>query len=119
MYEILTELEVPHASRIIDAVFANAAEEHFEVAMAHADKYMDMSDEAFVETESMIIENEIAPVEDAPIVTQAAKKAAAMRQHAAENSMPFDTATSADPSDMQSRLDAAMPKPKILSMLKG
>lgn len=115
MFEVLSELDVDNPVAVIEACFQKGANLHFDAAIATAEKYLDMSDEAFVETEAMIGENEVAEV--AAPVRQASVKASDLVKRASASSLPFDTATSSK-DDFYSKLNSALPKPKLLNALK-
>lgn len=117
-YEMLTEvgLDEKTAMNVIEAAFVNGAVDHIETALAQTDKYLEMSDEALVETEATIGDlrtkapefdesEEIAPV--------FSNKAETMRKRAAKASVPLSTESAADPTDRVSSLFDALPKPKL------
>lgn len=103
------------AMRMIEAAFSVGAIPHFEAALAQADKYLGMNDEAFVETESTIGEMTTKAIEvaDEPEMSD---KAAGMRARAAKSSLPLSTASASDPTDRLSQLDGALPKPKLVGI---
>lgn len=100
------------ATNVIEASFAKAAAEHFEVALTKAEDYMEMNDEAFVEAESTIGElDSKVPAVTASVQHRGDK---ALMERAANNSLPFSTATEEDLTDKLSILSSVLPKPKLL-----
>lgn len=105
------------ASRLIEAAFAIGAVPHFETALSETDKYLDMSDEAFVETESAIGDMVVKPVDidNTPAISEKAK---ALQMRAAKASVPVTTASASDPTDRMSQLDGVLPRPKLAGISK-
>jgi hypothetical protein len=112
-YEIMSDLEVPQAEKIIETAFAKAGTKHFEVALASAEKFMAMDDAAFVEYESTINDTEVANVTaslaEEPELHEHAKE---LRRRAREGSLPFSTTSEEDLTDRMVALVNAMPKPR-------
>lgn len=114
-YEILHDLEVPQADKIIETAFAKASVKHFEAALANAERYLAMSDDAFVEVESNISGTEVANIssgveEESPHISARAEE---LRKRASDNSLPFGSSTEEDPNDKMAALERALPKPKL------
>lgn len=118
LFNVLSDLEIDQPERIIESAFAQASKQHTEVAIAQAEKYLDMTDEAFVETEAMISEAGVAQVAQQdldPIQTSIDHhEASALARRAAAGSMPFSTAS--DDSSAMARLQNALPKPKLAAV---
>ena len=117
-YEMLTDvgLDEKTAMNVIESAFIKGAVDHIETALAQTDKYLEMSDEALVETEATIGDlrtkapefeetEEIAPV--------LSTKAEAMRKRASRASVPLSTESASDPTDRVTALFDALPKPKL------
>jgi hypothetical protein len=124
LYEILADLEVQDASRIVEAAFASAGVKHFEAAIAKAEDYLGMSDASFIELESQINDTEVADIAANVNETRitASADATELRRRARENSMPFSSSTEEDPNDKIAMLERVLPKPRlsnIASMFKG
>lgn len=124
LYEILADLEVQDAARIVEAAFARAGVKHFEAAIAKAEDYLGMSDASFIELESQINDTEVADVTTNTNENRitASSDAADLRRRARENSMPFSSSTEEDPNDKIAMLERVLPKPRlsnIASMFKG
>lgn len=99
------------ATRVIEAAFKAGSSNHFAAAIAQTEKYLAMSDEAFVETESMISDvNVVEPSITASVRRDVEDEAADLRVRASRNSLPISTASehSAEKRDL---LGAALPKP--------
>jgi len=96
-----------------EASFVKGADEHFEVALEKAEEYLNMSDEAFVEAESMIGELETHVPEDSDEGITVDEEAQELKARAARHSLPVGTASSSDPSDRMTSLSMALPKPKL------
>lgn len=120
-YDMLTDvgLDDKTAKNVIEAAFAKGAIDHIETALAQTDKYLDMSDEALVETESTIgdlrtkapeFEGGEGVEEDTP---EFSSRAEAMRKRAAKASLPISTESASDPTDRVAILFDALPKPKL------
>jgi len=127
-YEILTEMRIPDSMKIIEAAFARGGQEHFEVALSEIDKYLDMSDEAFVEAEAMVGGSSVSSVPAAPSetaeITEADNTDDAIRREqlahrASMSSVPFSTYTEADVGDKYAGLADALPKPSLLYSLQN
>jgi hypothetical protein len=114
-YETLKGLDIPNPEKIIEATFARAAAEHFEVALAKTAEFLDMSDEAFVEMESQIGELHTQPPKTASEIEEDEqhKRATELRVRAHNASLPLSTASESDPADFSSRIENALPKPKL------
>lgn len=115
-FEALTELGIENPETVIEATFARAAAEHFEVALAKTAEFLNMTDEAFVEMEAQIGELNTQSPKTASEVEQSerTKKAAALRARATEASLPLSSATDADATgSVADRISAALPKPKL------
>jgi len=104
-------MEESEIVRVVESVFKEASRDHFATALAQTEKYMSMSDEAFVETESMIQGVNVAE----PTITASQRRemdaeANDLRVRASRGSLPVTTATehSAEKRDL---LGAALPKP--------
>lgn len=118
-YEILTatvELDEKTVMNIIETAFNKGALDHIETALAQTDKYLELSDEALVETEATI--GDLRPKtpefdaseEEVPTFSS---KAEAMRKRAANASVPISTESASDPTDRAEVLFNALPKPKL------
>lgn len=96
--------------RVVESAFAEGAKEHFASALAQTEKYLAMSDEAFVETEAMIGELNVVK----PQVTASRDlddEANELRARASRNSLPIVT-NSEQPAERKDLLREALPKPK-------
>jgi len=114
LFELMGEMGIDDPAPIIESAFAQAADEHFETALQHTQRYMDMSDEAFVEAESMILDSSVA-VPSAH--KQTSDEARQLRQRAAQSSMPFSTTSESEPEvDEWARIQAAAPRPKLAQL---
>jgi len=110
-FEILSDLDVADPAAVIEAAFRRAGAEHFETAIAQAEKYLGMSDEAFVETEAMVGQTEAAAVPK--FQAEASKREAEeLKLQAAQGSVPFTTSTEMKLSTIE-KMQAALPKPKL------
>lgn len=114
-YEVLKSMEVENPERIIEATFARAASEHFEVAMAKTAEYLELSDESFIELEAQIGELNTAPpmTEEEAVQSERQERAAAMRARAARSSLPVSSVTDAQPVSVADQISNALPKPKL------
>jgi hypothetical protein len=114
-FETLQGLDIPKPEKVIEATFARAAAEHFEVALAKTAEFLGMSDEAFVEMEAQIGEFSTQPPKTASEVAEDEqhKRSANLRARAHSSSLPFSTASDSDPSDIASRIENALPKPRL------
>jgi len=114
-YATLKSLDVPNPEKVIEATFARAAAEHFEVALIKTAEFLDMSDEAFVEMEAQIGELRTQPPKTAAEVETETyhEKAAALRLRAHNASLPLSTASSADPTNFADQIQSALPKPRL------
>lgn len=119
-YETLKGLDVPNPEKVIEATFARAASEHFEVALMKTAEFLDMSDEAFVEMEAQIGELNTQPPKTASEVEadEQHKRAAALRARAQHASLPLSTASDAETADYASKIEGALPKPKLHGVSK-
>lgn len=115
-YETLVEFNVPDPEKVIEATFARAAAEHFEVALAKTAEYLGMGDESFVELEAQIGELGTMP----PVVTASAEldrneelkiRANALRARAHRASLPITSATAVQ--EHAERLSDVLPKPQL------
>ncbi|MFA5132624.1 MAG: hypothetical protein WC444_04880 [Candidatus Paceibacterota bacterium] len=117
LIEIMAKMGVEQPITIIEAAFKSAADKHFEVALANAEKLMDMSDEAFVEYEALVHGGDVAPVaspeQEAEIVATAnlSEKALDLRRQAAKGSVDVSSASEEDVDSFDQRLAAVVPKP--------
>lgn len=97
---------------VVETVFSEAAKAHFDTALAQTAKYLAMSDEAFVETESMISDvNVVEPRFTAAQKRAIDEEASSLRARASKGSMPVSTASNASP-EKRDLLSSALPKPK-------
>jgi len=119
-YEILTDtidLDPKVAMHVIDSAFSKSAIDHIETALAETDKYLEMSDEALIETESAIGElrtkNLEVSSEDVDVTPQFSDRAEAMRKRATKANLPISTDSASDPTDRVEALFNALPKPKL------
>lgn len=120
-YEILTEvgLDERTAMNAIETAFSKGAIDHIETALSQTDKYLEMSDEALVETESTIGDLRVkAPEfeEAEEAIPTFSSKAEAMRKRAAKANVPLSTETASDPTDKFEALADALPKPRLSSL---
>lgn len=101
--------------RIVETVFKEAANDHFATALAQTEKYMAMSDEAFVETESMIRGlNTAEPVISASQRRVIEEEARDLRARASRGSIPVTT-SSESTLEKRDLLSQALPKPANLA----
>lgn len=118
LFDVLSDLEIDQPEKIIESAFAQSSKKHAEVAIAQAEKYLDMTDEAFVETEAMISEAGVVQVAQQDLdPIQASldrREAAQLSRRAALGSMPFSTAS--DDSSAAAKLQSALPKPKLAAV---
>ena len=117
-YEALTDvgLDEKTAMNVIESAFINGAVDHIETALAQTDKYLEMSDEALVETEATIgdLRTKLPEFEGAEeIAPVLSNKAELMRKRAAKASIPLSTESASDPTDRVVALFDALPKPKL------
>lgn len=120
MYNELVDgnfLDGDTAQRVIEAAFAVGAVPHFEAALAETDKYLDNSDEAFIEIESTIGDMQVKPIEveasEEPESASLSERALRMQARAKKASLPLTTASdSADQSELE-RLQSALPMPAL------
>jgi hypothetical protein len=99
------------AVRVIEAAFRAGSFKHFAAAIAQTEKYLSMSDEAFVETESMISDvNVVEPSFTASQRKEVEEEAQDLRVRASRNSLPITTA-SEHATEKRDLLGAALPKP--------
>lgn len=117
-YEILTDvgLDEKTAMNAIETAFSKGALDHIETALAQTDKYLDMSDEALVETEATIGDLRVKAPEfeesedEVPVLSN---KAEAMRKRAAKASLPISTDSASEATERVEALFSALPKPKL------
>jgi ribosomal protein S8E len=114
---------VEDPDKIIEYAFARGGMQHFEAAIAQAEKFMDMSDEAFVEAESLIGETEVnmPAVEDVPEeeirATARKTRGEEMKRRAASKSLVLSTQSEEDlAGDRSEMLQKVMPKPKLFGL---
>lgn len=118
-YEILSGLKLndDQARRVIESAFSKGSAEHFETALAETEKFLDLTDEAFVEMESVIGELDThIPDTDFSEVDDRAERSAAIRLQASKGSLPLTTASASDPTSIQEALADVLPKPKNAGM---
>ncbi len=124
-YNVLTDMDIDvvTAKNIIEAAFSKGAIDHIETALAETDKYLEMSDEALIETESAIgdlriknvdVEQDFAQEE----VNTFSSKATEMRKRASKASIPISTDSVSDPTDQTQILFDVLPKPKLAGISK-
>lgn len=120
MYNELVDgnfLDGDTAQRVIEAAFAVGAVSHFEAAIAETDKYLDKSDEAFIEIESTIGDMQVKPVElEASEEAESAglsEKAQKMQARAKKASLPLTTASDSVDQNELERLQGALPAPAL------
>ena len=121
LFEMLTDVGVADPMRVIEATFARAGTEHFEVAIAQAEKFMDMTDEAFVEYESQVGESSVnmPPVGGAPKLASLSR-AAELSRRAADNSLVFSTSSEFDvDTERAEAIGKALPKPKLYHAIRA
>jgi len=119
-YEILTDvgLDEKTAMNAIETAFTKGAVDHIETALAQTDKYLDMSDEALVETEATIgdLRTKAPEFEEEEALPAFSSKAETMRKRAAKANVPLSTETVSDPTDKFEALADALPKPRLLGL---
>jgi len=94
----------------LNLAFEIGASEHFENALAKAEEYLSMSDEALIETESMISGVKASR----PVVASVPKKDKELAVRAAKNSLPLTSGVVDD--DSVGKLMAALPKPRLFGL---
>jgi hypothetical protein len=113
-FEQLVDLgiEEHEASVAVEAAFNKGALGHMDVAVTQTEKYLDLSDEAFIETESVVGDLHIKqPVVSARTSRKLDKEANELRARASRGSVPVSTVTEHEVSDRQEMLNKALPKP--------
>jgi len=116
LFQTLDDLGIDEPQKIVEYAFSKAHNAHFETAIAQAEKYMEMSDEAFVEAENMIDAAETPVPTTAPEV-KSGIEAEAMRKRASANSLVLSTQTDKSVDDsLAARLRSALPVPKLWSV---
>lgn len=103
------------AAKIIEASFAAGAIPQFELAMNQADKYLSLSDEAFVETESTIGDMNVKPISVDASEDDVANE---LKLRAARSSLPVVSASEDEPEDKMAKLASALPKPRLAGIAK-
>jgi hypothetical protein len=111
--EKLVELGMDESEsvRVIEAAFRAGSIKHFASALAQTEKYLSMSDEAFVETEAMISDLNVVEPQMNASRRDLDDDADALRARASRNSLPIVTASEHN-SEKRDLLGAALPKPK-------
>lgn len=105
------------ATRLIEASFAKGAGEQFETAIATTEELLDMSDEAFIEYESLLgkTNTEMPQIEEG---NQISEHASDMRKRASKGSLPIETASQSDPTSMAETIANLLPKPNLAGISK-
>jgi hypothetical protein len=118
-YEVLGGMGIPDATNMIEATFARAAAEQFEVALNKTAEYLELSDEAFVDVEAQVGEFNTMPpqTEDEHYTEERQARSAALRARASRGSLPFSSATDSTVDDAD-RIFNAAPKPKLAGISK-
>jgi len=111
LFDIMSNLNVDSPEKIIEAAFHQAANENLDVALQKTEEYLSMSDEAFVETESMIGGVDAAPVASLEVSTDDMDRREAMKTRASQNSLPF--VSSDEEKSIDEKLYDAMPKSRL------
>lgn len=117
IYHVLAELNVDNPGAWVESIYAQAADDHFEVALSKTDEYLELSDEALIETESMVGDMGVSePVaeddDDADSLRPVGRKAEELKRRARASSMPFSSATTHQ-TDRFSEINSALPTPKL------
>lgn len=102
--------------RVVETAFKSAAQDHIATALAQTEKYLSMSDEAFVETEAMIAGvNVVEPQFTASQRRAIDSESDNIRARASRGSLPISTASehSVEKRDL---LGSVLPKPKNLNL---
>jgi len=119
-FQVLSDLEIDNPHKVIEYAFSEAHTAHFDTAIAQAEKYMEMSDEAFVETEELINGTETAVPDVKEIKKEAGvRRSAELRQRAVDGSLVLSTQTeSKSDGELVDRLRSVLPVPKLWSLKK-
>jgi hypothetical protein len=114
-FEVLKGMDVENPERIIEATFARAASEHFEVALAKTAEFLELADESFVELESQIGDMHVSPpmTEEESVEVERKEKAASLRARASRSSLPLSTVTDHKPVSVGETIASVLPKPKL------
>lgn len=120
LFEAMQHVGVDRPDRIIEAAFARAAAEQFEVALAKTAEYLEMGDQSFIEMEAQIgeLQTQQPDVKEPSVEELTAEErkmiASKLRARASKSSLPFNSATAMSPSTgRQQLLDNALPRPKL------
>jgi hypothetical protein len=116
MYKALAELNVDNPAAWVESIYAQAADDHFEVALSKTDEYLELSDEALIETESVVgdmgVNEPIEEDDDVDALRPVGRKAEELKRRARASSMPFSSATTHQ-TDRFSEINSALPAPKL------
>ena len=105
------DIDASDASKIIECAFVKAADEHFDVALKETDKFMNLSDEAFLQAESLIGDMNVRQLDVEDVEVHASVRASELSKRAERSSLVLSTASASDASDMSTLLGMALPKP--------
>lgn len=120
IYENFTKLGLDEQDvyNAIESAFETANEDHLETALSETEKYMEMGDESFIETEAAIGSLETYKHE----VTSSRKElddySEELKTRAIRGSLPISTRTAADATDKYASLKDALPTPKLSGIRK-
>jgi len=119
-YDVLADLGIENPQMIIESAFARASDDHFEVTLSKTEEYLDMSDEALIETEAMVggIDVVVPQQREASFVESENPRIEALKLRARQSSLALSTATDTDPTDRFSELANALPRPKLAGVSK-
>lgn len=112
-FTTLSSMGVENPQLVIESTFTNAALDQFEVALQKADEYLNMNDEAFIETESTIGDFRTSVPEVEPVVPATRQSALAMQERAKRASMVVSTASDSESTDRSAAIAQALPMPKL------
>ena len=107
----VTENEIVLA---VESSFHKASMEHFETAIAETEKYLGLSDSAFIEVEATVGDmNVMTPKAAAVEENTRSDRAERLRIRASKGSLPLSTASETDPTDMAKVIQNALPRPRL------
>jgi len=116
MFSVLSELGVENPAGWVESIFAQAADDHFEVALSKTDEYLELSDEALIEAESLVGDlstgTPVETEESADELRPTGSRAEALKRRARKASVPLSSSTVHE-TDRFSEISGALPTPKL------
>jgi hypothetical protein len=111
-FDSLKSLDIGDPTHLIEAVFSKASDDQFEVALQKTEELLGMTDEAFVEAESMIGQLDTSFPKEAPVTASTKTQAEELRRRATAGSLPVNTQTTENENKF-SYLSDILPRPRM------